>query len=200
MVLTQPVIMGPKADQRRRTTLYQYKSDRARRSVHGIEQQVAKAEKAVAGQAAIKRNRFVTLSGGTRTVNRELETKARTLAGWKPYVTNIVDADPSWVIGAYHQLWRIEHAFRMSKHDLRARPVYHHKRESINAHLAVVFAALAISHRIEARTGWTIKKFVRALRRYRTVKINTGSHTLAAEDPPPDDVRQALAAIHQGAH
>ena len=200
MVLTQPVIMGPKADQRRRTTLYQYKSDRARRSVHGIEQQVAKAEKAVAGQAAIKRNRFVTLSGGTRTVNRELETKARTLAGWKPYVTNIVDADPAWVIGAYHQLWRIEHAFRMSKHDLRARPVYHHKRESIDAHLAVVFAALAISHRIEARTGWTIKKFVRTLRRYRTIKINTGSHTLAAEDPLPDDVRQALAAIHQGAH
>jgi hypothetical protein len=35
---------------------------------------------------------------------------------------------------------------------------------------------LAISHRIEARTGWTIKKFVRSLRRYRTVKINTGSH------------------------
>ena len=198
--LTQPVIMGPKADQRRRTTIYQYKTDRARRSVHGIQQQVAKAEQAVAGQAAIKRNRFVTLTGGTRTVNRDLEAKARALAGWKPYVTNIVDADPAWVIGAYHHLWRIEHAFRMSKHDLRARPVYHHKHESIDAHLAVVFAALAISHRIEVRTGWTIKKFVRTLRRYRTVKINTGSHTLTAEDPLPDDVRQALAAIHQGAH
>jgi hypothetical protein len=198
--LTQPVIMGPKADQRRRTTIYQYKTDRARRSVHDIQQQVAKAEQAVAGQAAIKRNRFVTLTGGTRTVNRDLEAKARALAGWKPYVTNIVDADPAWVIGAYHHLWRIEHAFRMSKHDLRARPVYHHKHESIDAHLAVVFAALAISHRIEVRTGWTIKKFVRTLRRYRTVKINTGSHTLTAEDPLPDDVRQALAAIHQGAH
>jgi hypothetical protein len=200
MTLIQPTVMGPKADQRRRTTIYQYKTDRARRLLHGIDQQVAKAEKAVAGQAAIKRNRFVTLTGGTRAVNRDLETKARTLAGWKPYVTNILDADPAWVIGAYHQLWRIEHAFRMSKHDLRARPVYHHKRESIDAHLAVVFAALAISHRIEARTGWTIKKFVRALRRYRTVKINTGSHTVTAEDPLPDDVRQALAAIHQGAH
>jgi hypothetical protein len=200
LTLTQPVIMGPKADLRRRTTLYQYKTDRARRVMHGIDQQVAKAVKAVAGQAALKRNRFVTLTGGTRAVNRDLETKARALAGWKPYVTNILDADPAWVIGAYHQLWRIEHAFRMSKHDLRARPVYHHKRESIDAHLAVVFAALAISHRIEARTGWTIKKFVRALRRYRTVKINTGSHTVTAEDPLPDDVRQALAAIHQGAH
>lgn len=109
------------------------------------------------------------------------------------------------MIGAYHQLWRIEHAFRMSKHDLRARPVYHHKRESIHAHLAVVFAALAISHRIETQTGWTIKKFVRALRRYRTIKINTGSHTMTAEDhcptrsakhwPPSTRVRTSLAQV-----
>jgi hypothetical protein len=56
MTLTQPVIMGPKADQRRSTTIYQYKTDRARRTPHGIDQQVAKAEQAVAGQAAIKPN------------------------------------------------------------------------------------------------------------------------------------------------
>ena len=59
-----------------------------------------------------------------------------------------------------------------------------------------MFAALAISHRIEARTGWTIKKFVRSLRRYRTVKINTGNHILTAEDPLPEDIRHALTAIH----
>ena len=53
--------------------------------------------------------------------------------------------EPSqFVIGAYHQLWHIEKSFRMSKHDLQARPIYHHKRESIEAHLAVVFAALAV--------------------------------------------------------
>jgi Transposase DDE domain len=37
MPLTQPVIMGPKANQRRRTTIYQYKTDRARRTLHGID-------------------------------------------------------------------------------------------------------------------------------------------------------------------
>ena len=138
---------------------------------------------------------------GTRTVNRDLETKARTLAGWKRYITKILDPEPSWVIGAYHQLWRIEHAFRMSKHDLRARPVYHHKRESIDAHLAVVFAALAISHRIETQTGWTIKKFVRALTPLpHHQNQHQQPHTMTAEDPLPDEVRQALAAIHQGAH
>jgi transposase len=53
------------------------------------------------------------------------------------------------VIGVYHQLWRIEKSFRMSKHDLRARPIYHHTRDSIEAHLSIVFAAMAVSHWIE---------------------------------------------------
>jgi hypothetical protein len=35
-----------------------------------------------------------------------------------------------FVIGAYHRLLHIEASFRMSKHDLAARPIYHHKRES----------------------------------------------------------------------
>jgi hypothetical protein len=39
--------------------------------------------------------------------------------------------------------------FRMSKHDLQARPIYHHLRESIEAHLSIVVAAIAVSHYIE---------------------------------------------------
>ena len=80
--------------------------------------------------------------------------RARTLAGLKGYITNLAacpDGTPvtaEFVIGSYHQLWRIEKSFRMSKHDLRARPIYHHKRESIDAHLTIVFAALAISRSI----------------------------------------------------
>ena len=83
----------------------------------------------------------------------------------------------------------------MSKHDLRARPIYHHKRESIDAHLAIVFAALAVTHYIEAKTGWSIKKFVRTARRYRTIDIRAGQHALTAEDPVPTDLRDALAVI-----
>lgn len=57
------------------------------------------------------------------------------------------------MIDAYHQLSRIEKSFRISKHDLPARPIYHHKPESIEAHLSIVFAALAVSHWIEHQTG-----------------------------------------------
>jgi hypothetical protein len=53
----------------------------------------------------------------------------------------------------------------MSKHDLRARPIYHHKRESIQAHLVIVFAVRAVTQLIETQTGWSIKKFVRTARR-----------------------------------
>jgi len=83
----------------------------------------------------------------------------------------------------------------MSKHDLKARPVYHHKRESIDAHLGIVFAALAVTRFIEDRTGWSIKRFVRTARRYRTIQIRAGQHLLTAEDPLPPDLRVALARI-----
>ena len=68
---------------------YGYRHDRARITLRGIDQQVRKAEQAVAGQAPVKRNRFIQLTGGTRSVNRELEEKARALAGIKGYVTNL---------------------------------------------------------------------------------------------------------------
>jgi hypothetical protein len=65
-------------------------------------------------------------------------------------------------------------SFRMSKHDLEARRIYHHTRESIEAHVTIVFAAHAVSHRTEHQTGWSIKKFVRTARRHRTVTIQAG--------------------------
>ncbi len=195
LTLTQPWPGGPNSTRRDQVIYYQYRADRARRSLRGISEQVAKAEKAVAGKAPVKRNRFITLAGGDKSVNRELEAKARTLAGWKSYITNITAPTPEFVIGAYHQLWHIEKSFRMSKHDLQARPIYHHKRESIEAHLAVVFAALAVTHHIETQTGWSIKRFVQTARRYRTINIRAGGHTLTAEEPLPADLRDALAVI-----
>jgi transposase len=194
-VFTQPMPRGPKGTLTSQVTYYQYRADRARGTLRGIDEQVAKAEKAVAGKAPVKRNRFITLAGGTKKVNRDLETKARALAGIKGYITNITNPNPEFVIGAYHQLWHIEKSFRMSKHDLRARPIYHHKRESIEAHLTIVFAALAITRHIEHLTGWSIKKFVQTARRYRTVDIRAGRHVLTAEDPLPNDLRTALALI-----
>jgi hypothetical protein len=67
---------------------------------------------------------------------------------------------PEFVIDAYRQLWHIEKSFRMSKYDLQARPIYHHWRDSIEAHLSIMVTAMAVSHYIEAQNGWRLKKFV----------------------------------------
>lgn len=202
-IFTQPWPAGPADKRRDQTIYYQYRADRARRTLHGIDEQVTKAEKAVEGKVAVKRNRFIKLTGATKSVNRDLEAKARALAGLKGYVTNLPEVTAEFVIDAYHRLFQIEKSFRMSKHDLQARPIYHHKRASIDAHLTIVFAALAISRWIEQTTGWSIKRFVRTTRRYRTIQIQAGAHALTAADPLPDDLRSALASIHgraAGAH
>jgi hypothetical protein len=200
-VFIQPWPAGPSSKRRDQVIYYQFRADRARRTLRGIDEQVAKAAKAVAGLAPVKRNRFIALDGAVKSVNRELEARARDLAGLKGYVTNLAacpDGTPvtaDFVIGSYHELWNIEKSFRMSKSDLRARPIYHRKRDSIEAHLTIVFAALAVTRFIEDRTGWSIRKFVRAARRYRTVQIRAGHHTLTAEDPLPPDLREILALI-----
>ena len=116
-------------------------------------------------------DRLIQLTRGTTSVNWELEARARALAGIKGYVTNLrawPDGTPvtaEFVIGSYHRFFEIEKSFRMSKHDLQARPVYHHQREH--------------------HTGWSIRKFVKTARRYRTIEIQVGDHFIYAADPCP---------------
>lgn len=107
-----------------RIIYYQYRYDRARRTLRGIDEQVRKAERAVDGHTPVKRNRYIQIAGATKSVNRTLEAKTRALAGWKGYTTNLTTVSPEFVSDAYHQLWHIEKSFRMSKHDLQARPIY----------------------------------------------------------------------------
>ena len=57
--------------------------------------------------------------------------------------------DAGEVVSSYHELWHVEQSFRMSKHDLRARPVFHHTRDAIEAHLTVVMASLAVARYLQ---------------------------------------------------
>ena len=53
------------------------------------------------------------------------------------------------VIGNYGQLWQVEKVFRISKTDLRIRPIYHCLKNRIEAHICVCFAAYAIYKELE---------------------------------------------------
>jgi hypothetical protein len=167
--------------------IWQYRAARARRDQKTLDAQEVRAKAVVAGDKKAKITRFVTVKGDSRTLDEASLKRARDLVGLKGYVTNIDAAAmaASEVIAKYHELWHVERSFRMSKHDLAARPIFHHLRESIEAHLTIVFTALAVAHAIQDKTGMAIANVVKQLRPLRsaTIAINGTSQTFPPEIP-----------------
>jgi transposase len=166
--------------------IYQYREERAALDRHNIEKQINKAEKIISGKTAIRKTKFLSIKTKDKKLNQTLIDKARALAGIKGYITNL-DTTDEQVISAYHQLWHVEKSFRMSKSDLKARPVFLHKRDTIEAHLTIVFAALAMGKMIEYKTGISIKRFVNTMRPVRSGIVNINGREYPAEaDIPPE--------------
>ncbi len=98
-------------------------------------------------------------------------------------------------IGSYHDLWHVEQSFRMSKSDLAARPIFHRTRDAIDAHLTIVFTALAVARYLQDNTGLSLKKIINLLKPLREVTINVGGHELTAEPQIPDQAAQILQRL-----
>ncbi len=89
-------------------------------------------------------NKFLTLKGNIEVSIDEIKAERDSLwDGLKGYITN-TDLSVEKVVENYRQLWRIEKAFRISKTDLRIRPVYHYRRKRIEAHICIAFVAYTI--------------------------------------------------------
>ena len=155
-------------------TVWQHRTKRALRDHHTLAKQRERAETIINGQRAAKAARFVKTSGTRRVFDETTFERALLLAGWKGYITNIPKTvmNPQEVVASYHELWHVEQSFRMSKTDLQARPIFHREKDAVEAHLTVVFTALAINRYLYATTGTTLKKLVQTLRPLRDVNIN----------------------------
>jgi transposase len=123
--------------------VWAYSRKRAVRDSVTLTLQENKAKAVVAGERSARTPRFVRIENGTHTLDEASLARARRLVGLKGYVTNIPASlmPAGEVLACYHELWQVEASFRMSNTDLRARPMFHHAREAIEAHLTVVFAA-----------------------------------------------------------
>lgn len=148
-----------------------YSAKRAAKDRADREKQITRAKNAVTAPATIAgRYRFLKTREQKITLNEELITKAEKLEGIKGYVTNTALSDTT-VIERYHDLWRIENSFRITKSDLEARPIFHRLDETIQAHVIIVFAGLAIARYIEIETGMSIKKVLKLAEKVLTHKI-----------------------------
>jgi len=177
--------------------VYQYREKRARLDIKNIETQIAKAKRMVNGFSPLKRNRFVSLISEQKALNQSLINKAYTLVGIKGYVTNL-NLPPQEIINAYHQLFEVEASFRMAKSDLKARPIFLHKRDAIEAHLTIVFTSLAVSRRIKKLTGVSIKRIVNLLRPIRSGTIVINGTEYQAEPEIPKDIHNLLQKLESG--
>lgn len=152
----------------------QYRSQRAAKDRSDREKQIDKASKVISSPSQIHRRfRFVERVSGTYSINTNLIAKAQKLEGIKGYLTN-TKLDENAVIERYHDLWKIEKAFRITKSDLEARPVFLRLDKTITCHLVIVFAGLAICRFLEMRTNLSIQKILKIAEKALTHKaINT---------------------------
>lgn len=149
----------------------QYLTSRAAKDRSDREKQIGKAREIVSSPSQISRRfRFVQTVNGKYQVNNMLIEKAKRLEGIKGYLTN-TDLAETMVIDRYRDLWRIEKAFRVTKTDLQARPVFLQLDKTITCHLVIVFAALAICRYLEMKTTMSIQKILKIAQKVLTHKV-----------------------------
>jgi transposase len=135
-----------------------YSSKRAKKDLfnrkRGLKRLEAKVKTGKLTKEAINNrgyNKYLVLEGQT-TINIDYTKfeKDSVWDGLKGYVTNTSLESPA-VISAYNNLWQVEKAFRMSKSDLRFRPIYHRLKSRIESHILICFTAYAVYKELERR-------------------------------------------------
>jgi transposase len=95
-------------------------------------------------------NKYLKLEGEMDiSIDREKFDADGKWDGLKGYQTNDKSLSGQQVMDSYRQLWKIEKAFRISKHDLKIRPIYHRVQRRIEAHICLSFAAYKVYKELE---------------------------------------------------
>ncbi|CAN5507049.1 IS1634-like element ISMsm6 family transposase [soil metagenome] len=186
-------IWNPQTHTKSWRAVWAYSTKRAVRDNKTLNLQEAKARAVVAGDKPARTPRFVTTRNGAQELDTPSLERARRLAGLKGYVSNI-DAQlmpAAEIIASYHDLWRVEQSFRMSKSDLAARPMFARTRDAIEAHLTIVFTALAVSREVQTRTGLSLRRFLRTLKPLRSATIDING-VIATFPPALEPQAQAI--------
>jgi len=105
--------------------------------------------------------KYLTVEGNVQVkVNEEKLEKETLWDGLHGVFTNIKEKDMSSkeILSQYHGLWQVEESFRISKHDLRVRPIFHWSAKRIQAHMAICFVAFSLIRFLQYRLSNKIKE------------------------------------------
>ena len=149
-----------------------------------------------------RRFRFVKAVNGKYEVNNALIEKAKKLEGIKGYLTN-TKIDENTIIERYHDLWRIEKSFRITKSDLEARPVFLRLDKTITCHLIIVFASLAICRYLEIQTNLSIQKILKIAQKVLTHSVTntqTGEKAAIETTVLDEELKQKINLLNSLGH
>lgn len=133
-----------------------YSNVRARKDQYNRERGLKRLEKRIKSGKLTKSNinnrgynKYLKLEGEvTIDIDYDKFNKDTVWDGLKGYITNTKLSGKD-VIENYNNLWHIEKAFRMSKTDLRIRPIYHRLKHRIEAHICISFTAYCVYKELE---------------------------------------------------
>lgn len=128
-----------------------YSDSRAKKDRHNRERGLIKLEKRIKTGKLTKENinnrgynKYLKMEGEiSLSIDMEKFEKDAKWDGLKGYLTN-TSLTKEEIIDNYGHLWKIEKAFRVSKHDLKIRPVFHRARRRIEAHICISFVAYKV--------------------------------------------------------
>lgn len=129
--------------------IVEYSSTRAAKDQRDREHRIQKIQQDIQNHKPLLRKRkYVAVSSPINVgvgLNEGQIAADRLFDGLKGYYTDIRNTDsPEYIISQYKNLWQVETAFRMSKSDLRERPIYHTKPDRIMSHLCICFVSLLV--------------------------------------------------------
>lgn len=133
-----------------------YSAQRAKKDEHNRKRGLRKLEKLLSSGKLTKKhitnrgyNKYLKLDGElTVAIDYDKYNDDAKWDGLKGYLTN-TSLSKEEVIGQYKQLWQVEKTFRISKTDLRIRPVFHYLKRRIEAHVCISFAACVVYRELE---------------------------------------------------
>lgn len=133
-----------------------YSDQRAKKDRYNREKGLRKLEKQVKTGRLTKANinnrgynKFLKLDGEINiSIDTEKLEQDSKWDGLKGYITN-AKLNKEQIIENYGHLWQIEKAFRIAKHDLHIRPVYHRLQRRIEAHICISFVAYKVYKELE---------------------------------------------------
>ncbi len=151
-----------------------FSNTRYRKDKYEMEKQILKAQNIIKSPSKNTKAKFVKAHNEALKLNEELIQKTTKLLGIKGYYTDLSEKElpTNKVIERYHELYRVEQAFRVAKSDLETRPVFHFKEEPIKLHLLICFLALVISKHIEIKTGISIRRFNTEVKKVADARMN----------------------------